>query len=125
MKSFGWHYDKTRAERKAIEQGDDSVKDSTIASYKKAKATVEDLMKVADKTYDELGKKKSKLNTPALNTHKDLKVAMTRVANQLPFRALSIVFLACVCDRYLDPRARSSGPMLQIFHVLFAPLTPM
>jgi hypothetical protein len=95
MKSFGWEVLKSKKEQLAIKDGNLAIQDSTLESYRKAKQSIEELIKVAEKTYHGLLGMKAKLGDTGLGTLNGIKSKMARVSGLLPFiqeaRVMTIV----------------------------------
>lgn len=84
MKVFGWEVAKTKNELNAISRGDQSVQKSTIETFSRAKKSIDELLKVAEKVFEALGEKKSKLQQSGLDTLKGIKKGMQKLTSDLP-----------------------------------------
>lgn len=84
MKVFGWEVAKSKNELNAISRGDQSVQKSTIETFSRAKKSIDELLKVAEKVFESLGEKKSKLQQTGLDTLKGIKKGMQKLTSDLP-----------------------------------------
>jgi hypothetical protein len=71
-------------EKKALSSGDLSVQDSTVEMFKKAKKSIEELMKVAERTYEQLSAKSRSLQSGGRDTLSGIKSYMGKLTVHLP-----------------------------------------
>ena len=58
---MGWATKKNKHEMKAIENGSEEIMNSTMETYRKALASIEECLKMCDKVFDKLTECKPKL----------------------------------------------------------------
>ena len=65
VREFGWEVKKTAGEKRLIENGAGGLVKPTLDMYEKAKKSILELLKAADKLYEELKKKAAGLSGQA------------------------------------------------------------
>ena len=65
IREFGWEVKQTRSDKMMLTNGEEGLMESTTTMYEKAKASMTELLKAADKCYDLLLKKKKSLSSQA------------------------------------------------------------
>ena len=65
IREFGWEVKQTRSDKKMLTNGEEGLMEPTTTMYEKAKASMTELLKAADKCYDLLLKKKKSLSSQA------------------------------------------------------------
>ena len=69
---------KSAAEKKALTRGETGVQESTIEMFSRAKKSIEELMRVAERVFDALKKKEEKLQQGGKDTVNGIKKQVWR-----------------------------------------------
>ena len=68
MKTFGWYVARSGEEIRQIKAGSTEVLESTVETFQRAKKSIEELVKVAEKVYEQLTKKAANMESAGKET---------------------------------------------------------